>query len=221
LPGCSGMARPGNVGEGCVPLVWGLSIPPALRSASHVGLLVAESGAARASSPGSCEGMPTPRLIPRVAKGRWGSRLWNRSAAARLTGPARHSTPMARLRKQAMTCGRSRIGPGRRPRQGHVPHPVQPILNRPCPRSRSASQAPVREGAPLAGRVRLVPMTTVSLASCEAARQPVAGRDHGRSSRLLSCPRWAHATTTPGSDNRSAGETSLPALASRPRCNRP
>ena len=26
--------------------------------------------------------------------------------------------------------------------------------------------------------------------------------DHGQSSRLLSCPRWAPATTTPGSDNR-------------------
>lgn len=32
-------------------------------------------------------------------------RLWWRSAAARLSGPARHSTPMARLRRAAMTCG--------------------------------------------------------------------------------------------------------------------
>jgi hypothetical protein len=45
--------------------------------------------------------------------------------------------------------------------------------------------AHVGEGSPLAGPVRLVPVTTVSLASCEAARQPVAGCDHGRSSRLL------------------------------------
>jgi hypothetical protein len=70
--------------------------------------------------------------------------------------------------------------------------------------------APGGEGSPLAGRVRLTAGDDGSLASCEAARQPVAGWDHGRSSRLLSCPRWAHATTTPGSDNTSAGETSPP-----------
>jgi hypothetical protein len=37
--------------------------------------------------------------------GRCGSRAWRRSAAATLTGPARHSTPMTRLRNVAMTCG--------------------------------------------------------------------------------------------------------------------
>jgi hypothetical protein len=68
--------------------------------------------------------------------------------------------------------------------------------------------APVGEGSPLAGRCGSPRVTTVSLVSCEAARQPVAGRDHGQSSHLLSCPRGAHATTTPGSDYRSAGETS-------------
>jgi hypothetical protein len=43
--------------------------------------------------------------MPRVARGRRGSRAWRRSAAATLTGPARHSTPMTRLRNVAMTCG--------------------------------------------------------------------------------------------------------------------
>jgi hypothetical protein len=40
-----------------------------------------------------------------VARGRRESRAWRRSAAATLTGPARHSTPMARLRRQAMALG--------------------------------------------------------------------------------------------------------------------
>jgi pimeloyl-ACP methyl ester carboxylesterase len=46
-----------------------------------------------------------PNLIPRVARGRRGSRAWRRSAAARLTGPAWLSTPMTRLCRQAMTLG--------------------------------------------------------------------------------------------------------------------
>jgi hypothetical protein len=46
------------------------------------------------------------RRIPRVVRGRVGSRAWWRSAAARLTGPAWHSIPMTRLRKVAMTWGR-------------------------------------------------------------------------------------------------------------------
>jgi hypothetical protein len=40
-----------------------------------------------------------------VARGRRGSRACWRNAAARLTGPARHSVPITRLRRQAMTCG--------------------------------------------------------------------------------------------------------------------
>ena len=44
-------------------------------------------------------------VVPRVARGRAGSRAWWRRAAARLTGPARPSAPIARLRKVAMTCG--------------------------------------------------------------------------------------------------------------------
>jgi hypothetical protein len=40
-----------------------------------------------------------------VARGRCGSRAWRRSAAATLTGPARLSMPMTRLRKAAMTLG--------------------------------------------------------------------------------------------------------------------
>ena len=65
------------------------------------------------------------------------------------------------------------------------------------------------DGSPLAGRVRPPRVTTVSLASCEAARQPVAGR-------ITSVeppdqlPSWAPATTTPGSHNRSAGGISPP-----------
>ena len=70
--------------------------------------------------------------------------------------------------------------------------------------------APVGDGSPLAGRCGSTRVTTISLASREAARQPQARPDHGQSSRLLSCPRWAPATTTPGSDNRSTGETSPP-----------
>src|SRR5215216_6393669 len=46
-----------------------------------------------------------PRLIPRVARGRRGLRAWRRSAAATLTGPARLSSPMTRLRRVAMTFG--------------------------------------------------------------------------------------------------------------------
>src|SRR4029453_2721689 len=46
-----------------------------------------------------------PRVMPRVASGRCGSRAWWRSAAAVLTGPARHSAPMTRLRKAARTWG--------------------------------------------------------------------------------------------------------------------
>ena len=43
--------------------------------------------------------------VPRMARGRRGSRARRRSSAARLTGPARPSTPMTRLRRQAMTLG--------------------------------------------------------------------------------------------------------------------
>jgi hypothetical protein len=43
-----------------------------------------------------------------VARGRCGSRAWRRSAAATLTGPARLSMPMTRLRKAAMTLHRHR-----------------------------------------------------------------------------------------------------------------
>jgi hypothetical protein len=41
---------------------------------------------------------------PQVARGRRGLRAWRRRAAARLTGPARLSTPITRLRNTAMTC---------------------------------------------------------------------------------------------------------------------
>src|SRR6266545_4906310 len=43
--------------------------------------------------------------MPRVVRGRAGSRAWCRRAAARLTGRARLSTPMTELRRQAMTLG--------------------------------------------------------------------------------------------------------------------
>jgi dihydrofolate reductase len=43
-----------------------------------------------------------PRGTARVARGRAGSWAWWRSAAARLTGPDRQSTPMARLCRQAI-----------------------------------------------------------------------------------------------------------------------
>jgi hypothetical protein len=51
-----------------------------------------------------------------------------------LTGPARLSAPMARLRRQAMTCGpvpaRSwEASPG----EGHVADVVQAVLDRPVP----------------------------------------------------------------------------------------
>jgi hypothetical protein len=53
-----------------------------------------------------------PKLIPGVARGR--SRAWRRSAAATLTGPARVSMPMTRLRKAAMTLGPAAGPPGHR-----------------------------------------------------------------------------------------------------------
>jgi CubicO group peptidase (beta-lactamase class C family) len=48
-------------------------------------------------------------VMPRVSRGRRGWRGWRRSAAATLTGPARHSTPMTRLRRVAMSTSSCRI----------------------------------------------------------------------------------------------------------------
>ena len=62
--------------------------------------------------------------------------------------------------------------------------------------------APVGEGSPLAGRCGSARVTTVSLASCEAARQPVAGRITVSRAACSAALGGAHATTTPGSDNR-------------------
>jgi hypothetical protein len=46
--------------------------------------------------------VPHPGLMPRLARGRRGSRAWRRSAAATLTGPAQLSTPIARFPKTAI-----------------------------------------------------------------------------------------------------------------------
>ena len=62
--------------------------------------------------------------------------------------------------------------------------------------------APVGEGSPLPGRCGSARVTTVSLASCEAARQPVAGRITVSRAACSAALGGAHATTTPGSDNR-------------------
>jgi hypothetical protein len=70
--------------------------------------------------------------------------------------------------------------------------------------------APVGEGSPLAGRVRLTAGDDGLVGKPRSGAAATGRPDHGQSSRLLSCPREAHATTTPGSDNRSAGETSPP-----------
>jgi hypothetical protein len=72
--------------------------------------------------------------MPRVARGRVGSRAWWRSAAARLTGPARLSTPITRLPRAGHDL---RAGPG--PDlggvlgEGHVADVVQAVLDRPMP----------------------------------------------------------------------------------------
>src|SRR6266508_1022142 len=65
---------------------------------------------------------------------RAGSRAWRRSAAARLTGPARLSAPIAKLRRLAMTCGAVPAAQlGGVLAQGHVADPVQAVLDRPVP----------------------------------------------------------------------------------------
>jgi len=62
--------------------------------------------------------------------------------------------------------------------------------------------APVGEGSPLAGRCGS-PRVDEGLVGKLRSGAAASGRpDHGQSSRLLSCPRWAPPTTTPGSDNR-------------------
>ena len=62
--------------------------------------------------------------------------------------------------------------------------------------------APVGEGFPLAGRVRLTAGDD-GLVGKPRSGAAASGRPGSRrSSRRLSCPRWAHATTAPGSDNR-------------------
>jgi hypothetical protein len=62
-----------------------------------------------------------------------GLRAWWRKAAARWTGPARLSAPIARLRRQAMTCGPPVRSWGGVLGEGGVADVVQAVLDRPVP----------------------------------------------------------------------------------------
>jgi hypothetical protein len=71
-----------------------------------------------------------------------GSRLCERSVAARLTGPARHPTPMAKLRKAAMTCGAVPVRTWEASSAKVTSRMwCSPLSIPQCPRSRSASRA--------------------------------------------------------------------------------
>jgi hypothetical protein len=105
-------------------------------------------------------------VIPRVARGRRGSRLWWRKAAAMLTGPARQSAPMIRLRRQAMTWGAVPVWT----REASSAKVVSRMW---C--SASTCQCPQRSGERLGMHARQGPADGAFLGHWPAAGQGVAG----------------------------------------------
>jgi hypothetical protein len=97
--------------------------------------------AVTAGRQGHAERRQPQHLIPRVARGRRESRAWRRSAAARLTRPAWLSTPMTRLRRQAMTWGPAPVRTWEASSQKVTSRRWCSASIAQCPRSRSARRA--------------------------------------------------------------------------------
>src|SRR5215207_5010969 len=131
----------------------------------------------------------------RVASGRGGSRLWWGRATARLTGPARQSAPMTRLRRQAMTCGAVPVRTWE-PSSAKVTSRIQ---CRPC----SIAQWAHRRSASRAGlawaKVRLVIAYAVTVRHrrvCRARRLRVTWRTWAACGN----PKWCTVTAFEGAD---------------------